>query len=81
MGMLVGGLIGVFEDTLQSVLALSVFIPMIIGTGGDVGTQALAVTVRDINLKAGSKEKIGDTVKKNLVLVLLLDLFQELFYL
>jgi len=64
MGMLVGGLIGVFEDTLQSVLALSVFIPMIIGTGGNVGTQALAVTVRDINLKAGSKEKIGDTVKK-----------------
>lgn len=67
LGMLVGGLIGIFEETLESVIALSVFIPMIIGTGGNVGTQALAMTVRDINLhdtdSASSKHNIWATVK------------------
>lgn len=67
LGMLVGGLIGIFEETLESVIALSVFIPMIIGTGGNVGTQALAMTVRDINLhdsdSASSKHDIWATVK------------------
>ncbi|NLJ70227.1 MAG: magnesium transporter [Clostridiaceae bacterium] len=59
LGLLVGGLIGIFHETLESVIALSAFIPLITGTGGNVGTQALAVTVRDLNLGG---EDIGQRI-------------------
>ena len=35
-----------FEDTLSGVIALSFFIPMLIGTGGNVGSQTVTTLVR-----------------------------------
>jgi len=64
LGLMVGGLISIFHETLESVIALSAFIPLITGTGGNVGTQALAVTVRDLNLGGAEiGQKIWQTVK------------------
>ncbi len=37
-----------FEDALESVAALALFIPLLIGTGGKVGTQASSACVRAI---------------------------------
>ncbi|WLR53813.1 magnesium transporter [Mesobacillus subterraneus] len=48
MGMFTASLIGRFEDTLDKVAILAVFIPLIAGMAGNTGTQALAVAVRGI---------------------------------
>lgn len=48
LGMLTASLIGRFEDTLDKVAILAVFIPLIAGMAGNTGTQALAVAVRGI---------------------------------
>lgn len=37
-----------YGETLNSILALAFFIPVLIGMGGNVGTQSLAVTVRGL---------------------------------
>lgn len=39
---------GIFEETLDQVAILAVFIPLIAGMAGNSGTQALAVAVRGI---------------------------------
>ncbi|MFT4977087.1 MAG: magnesium transporter [Myxococcota bacterium] len=41
-------LIGVFETTLQKEAVLAGFIPVMLGTGGNVGTQAATIAVRNI---------------------------------
>ncbi|MGD6792909.1 magnesium transporter [Metabacillus indicus] len=48
LGMLTANLIGQFEETLDKVAILAVFIPLIAGMAGNTGTQALAVAVRRI---------------------------------
>lgn len=47
-GLLSGSIIGIFEHTLQSVVLLAVFIPVIMDMGGNVGTQSSTVFVRGI---------------------------------
>ena len=56
IGLISGGIISGFEDTLESVVALAFFMPMIAGMTGNTGTQSLAVVVRglvseDLNYK------------------------------
>lgn len=48
LGMMTASLIGRFEETLEQVAILAVFIPLIAGMAGNTGTQALAVAVRGI---------------------------------
>ncbi|MGI8314415.1 magnesium transporter [Halobacillus mangrovi] len=48
LGSLTASLIGRFEETLDKVAILAVFIPLIAGMAGNTGTQALAVAVRGI---------------------------------
>ena len=48
LGMLTANLMSRFEATLEQVTILSIFIPLIAGTSGNSGTQALAVAVRGI---------------------------------
>ena len=52
---LIGGigmaeLIGFFEDSLSAKAALASFIPVMLGTGGNVGTQAATIAVRNLAL-------------------------------
>ncbi|WP_307189864.1 magnesium transporter [Geomicrobium sp. JCM 19037] len=56
-GMLTAGIIGSFEETLEQVVLLSAFIPMLMGSAGNVGTQSLAIVVRGLAL--GNFEKKG----------------------
>lgn len=56
IGLISGGIMSSFEETLQKVVALAFFMPMIAGMTGNTGTQSLAVVVRglishDINKK------------------------------
>ena len=47
---LAGGVVYLFQDTVQHTVALAVWMPVIAGMGGNAGTQALAVTVRRLAL-------------------------------
>lgn len=53
---LTGGVMDLYRDELQAVLTLTIFIPMLIGTGGNAGSQTTATIIRalavgDIDLK------------------------------
>ncbi|WP_407936281.1 magnesium transporter [Litchfieldia alkalitelluris] len=63
LGMLTANIIGRFEETLEQLAILAVFIPLIAGMAGNTGTQALAVAVRGI--ATGDHEK---ETKKKLIL-------------
>ena len=42
--------VGIFQNTVDKVVALAVTMPIVSGMGGNAGTQALAVTIRSIAL-------------------------------
>jgi len=48
LGMITASLIGSFEDTLEKVPIVAIFIPLIAGMAGNAGTQSLAVAVRGL---------------------------------
>lgn len=47
---LASSVVSYFLDTLDQVVALAVFMPIVAGMGGNTGTQALAVTIRRLAL-------------------------------
>jgi len=49
-GLLAGGVIGAFEEALQSVVFLAFFIPVIMDMGGNVGTQSSTIFTRGLLL-------------------------------
>ncbi|MXV63239.1 magnesium transporter [Natronorubrum sp. JWXQ-INN-674] len=49
-GLLAGGVIEVYEETLEAVVALAFFVPVIMDMGGNVGTQASTIFVRGLAL-------------------------------
>ncbi|TFJ93623.1 magnesium transporter [Lentibacillus salicampi] len=49
LGMLTASLIGQFEEALEQVAVLAIFIPLLAGMAGNTGTQALAVAVRGLS--------------------------------
>jgi len=60
IGLISGSIIASFEATLEQVVALTFFMPMIAGMTGNTGTQSLAVVVRglvseDLNFKKSVK--------------------------
>ncbi|MDN4492305.1 magnesium transporter [Ureibacillus aquaedulcis] len=63
LGMITATLMGQFEATLDKVALLALFIPLISGTSGNSGTQALAVAVRGI-----ATGEIGDKSKFKMLL-------------
>ena len=65
-GLLTGGIIGRFEDTLESVVLLAAFIPMIMDSAGNVGTQSLAVSVRGLALGTIEKNSVFKIIRREL---------------
>lgn len=60
IGLFSGGIISRFENTLQTVVALTFFMPMIAGMTGNTGTQSLSVVVRGL---ASQKLDAKQTIK------------------
>ena len=58
--MLSGTVIGTFSASLSEVVALAFFIPTLTGTGGNAGTQSLAIVVRGIATGDLEQEKMFD---------------------
>lgn len=57
LGLLVSSVIGIFESVIVSVPIIVFFQSMILGMAGNVGTQSLAVTIRNISNEALANDK------------------------
>ncbi len=69
LGLLVSSIVGTFEAVITALPAVVFFQSMILDMAGNVGTQSLAVTIR--NISEGMSEKIKSKVcLKKLKLVL-----------
>lgn len=75
LGLITAGVIGEFEETLEKVIILSVFIPLIMDSAGNTGTQALAVVVRGLALGSEDGTSIGKMLKREFGTGILLGLF------
>ncbi len=56
-----GGVVSVFQETIDQLVILAVFLPILAGQSGNTGCQALAVTLRGMtlgDLKAGSERRV-----------------------
>ncbi|MFK5975393.1 MAG: magnesium transporter [Sulfurovum sp.] len=62
--------IGLFEETLQSIVALAILMPIVASMGGNAGTQSLTVVVRQLALGDIAKNDAFRTIKKEVVLSL-----------
>ncbi len=56
--------IGLFADTLESMVALAVLMPIVASMGGNAGTQSLTVVVRQLALGDISQGDAGRIIKK-----------------
>ncbi|WP_018921569.1 magnesium transporter [Salsuginibacillus kocurii] len=65
-GMITAGVIGQFEETLEQIVILSAFIPLIMDSAGNTGTQSLAVVVRGLALGTLEKKGLGKTLAREL---------------
>ncbi|OLO40583.1 magnesium transporter [Alkalihalophilus pseudofirmus] len=63
-GLITAGVIGTFEETLEEIVLLAVFIPLIMDSAGNTGTQSLAVTVRALATGTLEKKGLWNTVKR-----------------
>lgn len=63
LGMITASLISGFEDTLEEVPIVAIFIPLIAGMAGNAGTQSLAVAVRGL--------AVGDYGNENRLLLII----------
>ena len=67
--------IGLFADTLQSIVALAILMPIVSSMGGNAGTQSLTVVVRQLALGDIAKHDAFRTIKKEVILSLANGLF------
>jgi magnesium transporter len=67
--------IGLFEDTLQTFVALAILMPIVASMGGNAGTQSLTVVVRQLALGDIAKHDAFRTIKKEVILSLANGLF------
>ena len=62
--------IGLFDATIQSLVALAVLMPIVASMGGNAGTQTLTVTVRQMALGSIEYEDAKKTIYKEVVISL-----------
>ncbi|MBN2751751.1 MAG: magnesium transporter [Rhodospirillaceae bacterium] len=65
--MLAASVIGLFEGTIERVVALAVLMPVVAGMGGNAGTQTLTVTVRALAMKELTSSNARRVIGKELV--------------
>ena len=70
-GILASGILGGFESQLHAVTALALFIPLIGGTGGNVGVQASAIVVQGLANGSLDIRKFASQLGKEILIGLL----------
>jgi len=71
-GFFAAGVISVFEETLERWIVLAFFIPILIGTGGNTGSQSATLVIRALALGDLTLEKWWTVLKKELGVGLML---------
>ncbi|MGG3626236.1 magnesium transporter [Bacillus gobiensis] len=66
IGLISGSILNFFESTLQQVVALTFFMPMIAGMTGNTGTQSLAVVIRGLSKEDLNKKVISKLIFREL---------------
>jgi len=66
-GVIAAAIIGHFEEMLSKMAALAAFIPIIMGMGGNVGTQSSTIIVRGLATGRVDVHRIGQTVGRELL--------------
>ncbi len=61
-----GGIIRKFEDVLQTVVVLTAFIPMLMDTGGNSGSQSSTLVIRGLALGEIETKDVGKVIRKEL---------------
>ena len=61
-------IIGYFEDSLNKLVYLAAFIPIIMGMGGNIGTQSSTIVVRGLATGRLNVKQIGEVVLKELAI-------------
>jgi magnesium transporter len=56
-----GAVVGIFQDTIDQIVLLAMFLPILAGQSGNTGAQALAVLIREMTLG-----DVGPKIKKQL---------------
>ncbi|MBS3681243.1 magnesium transporter [Ornithinibacillus massiliensis] len=67
IGLISGTIVSTFEETLEKVVALAFFMPMIAGMTGNTGTQSLAVVVRGLTTRDINKVVIAKIILRELL--------------
>ncbi len=63
--------IGLFDSTLQSLVALAILMPIVASMGGNAGTQTLTVTVRQMALGDIEIDEAKQTIRKEVFISLM----------
>jgi magnesium transporter len=64
LGLITAGVIDQFEETLEAIVILAAFIPLIMDSAGNTGTQSLAVVVRGLALGTIERAGLGQLLKR-----------------
>jgi len=64
-----GAVVGLYQDTIDQIVLLAMFLPILAGQSGNTGAQALAVLIREMTLG-----DVGPKIKKQLVKEIILGL-------
>ena len=67
--------IGLFADTIESIVALAILMPIVASMGGNAGTQSLTVVVRQLALGDISKGDAKRIIKKEVAIALMNGVF------
>lgn len=75
---LTGTVINIFQEELETVIVLSLFIPLIIGTGGNAGSQTVATIIRAITLDEVRLSSLSEALRREISVGLVLGLAMTL---
>lgn len=78
LGLITGSVISYFEETLESVVILAGFMPMIMGTAGNIGTQSLAVAVKNMD-NSDDDSSIFSSIKQEVLGSLIIGTILSIF--
>lgn len=78
LGLLSGTVLSIFEHTLQQVVALAFFMPMIAGMTGNTGTQSLAIVIRGLSSQELTRQTVIRLLFRELSVGLLIGLISGL---
>ncbi|OKY75538.1 MAG: magnesium transporter [Desulfobulbaceae bacterium DB1] len=71
-------IITLFHEELQKVLALAAFIPIVMGMGGNIGTQSSTIVVRGIATGRINMQELGKVILKEMRVGIILGFFYGL---